>query len=169
MRISRLLLVLLLALSPRATTQPVLMTAQEDHQRIMNLLHIESLRKDADGSHPDAPNAANYDETKAKPYPDLPDPLTLRNGKKVATARAWWDQRRPQIVEDFDREIYGRVPAVTPSVQWEVTATTNETVGDIPVVTKKLTGHVDNPAYPGIKVDIQVSLSTPPTRPARFR
>ena len=71
-----------------------------------------------------APNAANYDESKANPYPNLPDPLVLKNGKKVTTAEMWWKQRRPEIVEDFDREIYGRVPKETPKVKWEVTDTT---------------------------------------------
>ena len=50
----------------------------------------------------------NYDESKANPYPELPDPLTLNNGQKVTTAQIWWDQRRPEIVELFDREVYGR-------------------------------------------------------------
>jgi hypothetical protein len=59
------------------------------------------------------PNAANYDEAKANPYPDLPDPLTLKNRWKVTTADAWWKQRRPEITEDFDREVYGRVPRKT--------------------------------------------------------
>ena len=64
--------------------------------------------------------ATNYDEAKANPYPNLPDPLMMKNGKKVTTAKMWWDQRRPEIVEDFDREIYGRVPKSVPKVKWEV-------------------------------------------------
>ncbi len=84
---------------------PVAMTTQEDHQRVMNLLNTTSLRRGADGRNPDAPNAANYDESKANPYPRLPDPLILKNGKKVTTAKMWWTKRRAEIVEDFDREI----------------------------------------------------------------
>ena len=84
-----------------------------------------------------------------------------KSGEKVTTADEWWKVRRPEIVEDFDREIYGRVPAVTPKVTWEVTETTNETKFDIPVVTKKLVGHVDNSACPAITVDIQLTLTTP--------
>src|SRR5271156_5547330 len=94
--------------------EPVHLTAQEDRQRLLDLLHISSLRNGANGSNPQAPNYANYDESKANPYPVLPDPLVLKNGKKVTASKMWWDQRRPEIVEDFDREIYGRVPAVTP-------------------------------------------------------
>src|SRR5215472_16415331 len=66
---------------------PVQMTAEQDHRRIMNLLHIDSLRPGADGNHPDAPNAANHDESKANPFPNLPDPLLLKNGRKVTTAK----------------------------------------------------------------------------------
>jgi len=140
---------------------PVVMTAQQDHRRLLDLLHITELRPGADGRNTEAPNAANYDETKANPYPNLPDALTLKNGKKVTSAKMWWNQRRPEIVEDFDREIYGRVPKVTPRVKWEVISTTNETNGDIPVITKKLVGHVDNSSYTPIKVDIPLTLTTP--------
>ena len=126
----------------------------------MDLLHITSLRRGADGD-PKSPNAANYDEEKAKPDPKLPDPLTLKNGKKVTTAKEWWELRRPEIVEDFDSEIYGRAPKVTPKVVWEVANTIQEKNGDVPVVTKQLVGHVDNSAYPAVKVDIQLTLTTP--------
>ena len=127
----------------------------------MDLLHIPSLRRGADGRNADAPNAANYDESKANPYPTLPDPLVLKNGKKVTKPAVWWKQRRPEIVEDFDREIYGRLPKDVPKVNWEVTGKSNETIGDAAVITKKLVGHVDNSAYPHITVDIQITLTTP--------
>jgi hypothetical protein len=136
-------------------------TAEQDHQRMMDLLHITALRPGADGNHPQAPNAANYDESKANPYPKLPDPLVLNNGKRVKTAKVWWSKRRPEIVEDFDREVYGRLPKVTPKVAWEVTATTQEKNGDVPAITKKLVGHVDNSAYPAIAVNIDLTLTTP--------
>ncbi len=140
---------------------PVKMTAPEDHKRMMDLLHIPSLRRGADGSNRQSPYAANYDEAKANPYPNLPEPLVLKNGQKVTTAQMWWEQRRPEIVEDFDREIYGRVPKDTPKVNWEVTETKQETNGAVPVITKQLLGHVDNSSYPAIAVDIRLTLTTP--------
>ncbi len=140
---------------------PVQLTTQQDHKRLMELLNIKELRPGANGRDPKAPNAANYDESKANPYPNLPDPLVLKNGRKVTTAEMWWKERRPEIVEDFDREIYGRVPRDTPKVKWEVTAMDKQTVGDVPVVTKRLVGHVDNSSYPLITVDIQLTLTTP--------
>ena len=145
----------------RAQDTPAQTTAQQDHQQMMDQLHITSIRPGADGNHPQAPNAANYDEAKANPYPKLPDPLILKNGKKVKTAKVWWTKRRPEIVEDFDREVYGRVPKVTPKVTWDVTATTPEKSGEFAVVTKKLVGHVDNSAYPAISVNIELTLTTP--------
>jgi len=144
-----------------AAAPPVQLTAEQDHQRLMDLLHITTLRRGVDGSHPDAPNAANYDESKANPFGPLPDALTLNNGKKVTSAKMWWTQRRPQIVEYFDRDIYGRIPAHTPKVTWKVASTKKETVGEVPVITKQIVGHVDNSAYPAITVDIQLTLTTP--------
>lgn len=140
---------------------PVQLTAQQDHQRLKDLLKITTLRPGANPRDPNAPNAVNYDESKANPYPNLPDPLLTKDGKPVTTAEMWWKQRRPEIVEDFDREIYGRVPKDTPKVTWEVTSTTQGTSGDVPIVTKQLVGHVDNTAYPHITVDIQLTLTTP--------
>jgi hypothetical protein len=137
------------------------MTAQEDHQKMMDLLHIASLRPGANGNNPQTPNYANYDEAKANPFPNLPEPLVLKNGQKVTTARMWWDQRRAEIVEDFDREVYGRVPQDTPKVKWEVTETKQETNDEVPVITKQLVGHVDNSSYPAITVDIRLTLTTP--------
>src|SRR5580704_13366423 len=161
---------LLLAIAPfsiwafQQTTpppSPAQVAALEDRQKMMDLLHIASLRQGANGSNPQAPNYANYDESKANPYPTLPDPMVLNNGKKVTSAKIWWTERRPQIVELFDREIYGRVPKDSPKVRWEITATTHTTNGDVPVTTKSLVGHVDNSSYPLITVDSQLELTTP--------
>src|SRR6266446_5131691 len=120
---------------------PLNWSAQQDHKNMMEQLGIVRLRPGPSGQ-PGATNSANYDPAKANPFPDLPEILTLKNGQKVITPEMWWKQRRPEIVEDFDREIYGRVPKVTPKVNWEVTSTTREKNGDIPVITRKLVGHV---------------------------
>ena len=81
---------------------PVSLTTQQDHKRMLELLHIKSLRLGANPRDPNASNAVNYDEAKATPYPDLPNPLVLKSGQRVTTAPVWWKQRRPEIVEDFD-------------------------------------------------------------------
>ena len=102
--------------------QPMNWTAEQDHQNMMDQLGIKALRPGPSGNE-SAPNHANYDESKANPFPNLPEVLTLNNGKKVATAEMWWKQRRPQIVEDFEREVLGRVPKNVPKVAWTVTDT----------------------------------------------
>ena len=61
-----------------------------------------------------APNATNYDESKANVYPNLPDPLLLKNGQRVTSPEVWFDQRRPEIVADYEHEILGRAPANLP-------------------------------------------------------
>ena len=139
---------------------PARLTAEQDHQRTMDLLNVSSLRRGADGD-PKSSNAANYDESKANPYPKLPDPLVLNSGKRVTTAKLWWSKRRSEIVEDFDREVYGRVPQSPPSVRWEVVSTTQEKNGKDSVITKKLVGHVDNARYPLVTVNIDLTLTTP--------
>jgi len=132
----------------------------EDHQQMMQQLGITALRPGPSGN-PQAPNAANGDESKATPYTSLPDPLTLKNGKKVTSARMWWQKRRAEIMEDFDREVYGRTPKDLPKVNWKVVSETREMNGEVPVITKNLLGEVDNSAYPAIKVAIELTLSTP--------
>jgi hypothetical protein len=134
---------------------------EADHKKMMELLHIDSIRRGRDGNNKQSPFYANYDEAKANPFPQLPDPLVLKDGRKVTTAALWRDLRRPEIVEDFDREIYGRVPKDTPKVTWEITSSAKETNGEVPVLTKKLAGHVDNSLDAAIEVNIQLTLSTP--------
>jgi hypothetical protein len=133
---------------------------EKDHQRMMDLLGIKTLRPVVEGDK-NAPHATNYDESKADVYPHIPDPLIFNDGKRVTTAAEWWTKRRPELEELFDREIYGRIPAHLPKVTWKVVSTTREMNGDIPVITKKLIGHVDNSIYPAINVDIDLTLSTP--------
>jgi hypothetical protein len=51
----------------------------------------------------------NYDEAKVGTY-SLPDPLRLNNGKPVRDAKTWYSKRRPEIVEMFETQQYGRAP-----------------------------------------------------------
>jgi hypothetical protein len=70
---------------------PVMLSNQDDRQRMMDLLKITSF--------PPSPApylAATYDEATANPYPNLPDPLTMNDGTKVTTA-AQWTRRRSSI------------------------------------------------------------------------
>lgn len=141
-------------------TPPVNYTAEQDQRNMMDQLGIKGLRPGYSGNE-SAPNHANYDESKATPYPNLPDALTLKNGKKVTTPDAWWKQRRPEIAEDFEREVYGRIPKDVPGVTWTAAISEREFVGRTPVLARQLIGHVDNSAYPLIDVNISMTLVTP--------
>jgi lysophospholipase L1-like esterase len=139
---------------------PLNWTAEQDHQNMLDQLGIKALRPGPSGNEQD-PNHANYDEAQANPYGDLPDALTLKNGGKVTSAQQWWKQRRPEIVEDFEREVVGRIPAGVPEVAWTVKSTAASKAGVFPVVEKELVGHVDNSGCPAINVDIKLTLVTP--------
>ena len=147
--------------APDAAAREALQRATaEDHAQMMAQLGIRRLRPGPSGNE-SAPNAANYDESKANPFPDLPDVLALQNGKPVTTADAWWKQRRPEIVELFDREVLGRVPANAPAIRWQVAKTEQWSIGGRPVVGQALVGRADNSAHPAINVDIQMTLVLP--------
>jgi len=148
------------AASNTSLPRPTNWTAAEDHRNMMDQLGIKALRPGPSGNE-SAPNHANYDESKANPFPNLPDALTLKNGKRVTGAKVWWSKRRPEIVEDFEQEVYGRVPKGVPKVTWTVTSSTTGTSGSHPTIEKQLTGHVDNSTFPAVNVDIQMTLVTP--------
>jgi len=133
----------------------VVMTSQQDRQRVMDQLKITMFP-----SGPGAYLASTYDENTANPYPKLPDPLTLNDGSKVKTA-VQWRRRRAEIVELFDREVYGRRPRTIPRVTWTVAGTSEGKTGEVPVVTRQLVGRVDNSGYPALNVTIMATLSTP--------
>jgi hypothetical protein len=135
-------------------------TAEQDHQNMMDQLGIKALRPGPSGNESD-PNHANYDETKANPYPNLPDALTMNDGRKVTTAEMWWKSRRPEIEHDMQEYVYGFVPKNAPKVTWTVKVVDHEMVGRIPVIAKRLIGHVDNSSYPLIDVNIDMVLVTP--------
>jgi hypothetical protein len=149
-----------LLFTPIFAQEPQNWTTAEDHQHMMGQLGIRKLRSGPSGNEA-APNQANYDEAKANPFPILPDALALRNGTKVTTAAMWWKQRRPEIVEDFEREVIGRIPRGVPAVRWRVVNLARGTIGGRAVVGKQLVGRVASAAFPSLDVNIQLTLVTP--------
>src|SRR5690606_31505308 len=129
-----------------------------DHRQMMQQLGISKLRPGPSGN-PEAPNAAFSDEAKVLPY-FLPNPLEFDDGSKVITPTDW-EKRRVEITEHFDREIYGRLPEKIPGVSWEVVSEKDTMDGNFPVKIKRLKGIADNSSYPGISVEIDLTLGTP--------
>jgi len=141
-------------------SKPATFSADQDRDQMMKQLGIKSLRPGPSGSE-SAPNHANYIEADANPCPQLPDILTLNNGKKVTSADVWWKQRRPELIEGLELQMYGKLPKVTPKVTWSVKITDREFFGRTPVIAKQLIGHVDNSEYPLIDVNINMVVVLP--------
>jgi lysophospholipase L1-like esterase len=135
-------------------------TAAEDHRNMMEQLGIKALRP-GPAANENAPNHANYDESQANPFPDYPPILKLKNGQPVTTPEDWFTKRRPEIIEDFEREVLGRAPANAPRITWTVLRTVNDQVGPYPVVAKEVVGRADNSTYPAISVEIKMVVVTP--------
>jgi lysophospholipase L1-like esterase len=150
------------------------MNAQQDHQNMLDQLKIPAtmMRRGPSGMNPKAADFQNVDEAKANPWPNLPEMMVTKARKPVDTPEMWWTVRRPEIVEYFDAEVYGRVPKDVPKVTWEV-APANEGQGGgggpfgrgpaptVPVTTKRLIGKVDNSGCPAITVNISLVLTLP--------
>jgi lysophospholipase L1-like esterase len=128
----------------------------DDYQNMLDQLGIKKMRKGRDARAKDT-----SDEATANPYKQtMPDLMTFKDGTRVKTADQW-PKRRAEIVEDFEREVYGRIPKNIPPVKWEVTRTVEGESGGIATVTKTLAGHADNTAFPQIKVAIQANFTVP--------
>src|SRR5262249_17792187 len=105
----------------------------DDHQNMMDQLGIKSLRRG-----PDPNNQSTFDEATSNPYKDsMPNVLKIKKGKRVTRADHW-QKRRAEIVEDFEREVYGRFQKNVPRLTGEVTATTQGDSDGIPTVSKTL-------------------------------
>lgn len=157
---------LVLPLGPRQAAHAQFLSASEaaatqrDYQGMLHRLGIRRMRPPRNGG-PGGPNLANYDEARANPYPDWPDPLVMSDGHRVTTAETWWKKRRPQIVAAFEEDVYGRVPADAPRITWKASASEAERIGPIPVVATRVIGHADNSADPAIRVDIPMIVVKP--------
>ena len=100
-------------------------------------------------------HVSNYDEAKTGTY-TLPDPLVAADRQPVSDAKAW-RARRAEILRLYETNIYGRTPAKTPAVSWQV-AETDPKARNGAAARKKIVGAVgSNAAAPRITV----TLTTP--------
>lgn len=150
----------LAAAAQPAQAQQDYAAAEIDRRAMLDLLGIASTRPGANGLDPKAPNAANYDESKAVMAGPLPELMRLDNGTQVTRA-AQWNTRRAEIVELFDREVYGRVPATAPRITWKTVKEEKGELAGRPVVRRWLEGTADNRAWPQAKAVIAVRYTLP--------
>ena len=104
-------------------------------------------------------NWSNYDESTAGGTAS-PDPLVLKDGSRVTDATTWWTRRRPEILNDFQTQIYGKIPPNTPKVTFEVMSVDSTTFAGKAVI-KKVVGHIDNSRYPAAKPSIDITMYLP--------
>ena len=107
----------------------------------------------------------NYDESRVPSY-TLPDVLTLSNGDKVTTAKAWTTQRRPEVLELFREYVYGKSPGRPGAMRFKVRSFDSKALKGL--ATRKevrvlFTGSEDGPM-----MDILMYLPNKVKRPALF-
>lgn len=97
----------------------------------------------------------NYDESKVPKY-TLPDPLVMADGRKVADAKMWQAKRRPEILELFQTNVYGRSPGRPAKMKFAVTSLDRKALGGMATrkeISVYFTGKKDGP-----KMDLLIYL-----------
>jgi len=74
------------------------------------------------------PKGYNYDEAKVPSY-TLPDPLVTNDGAAVTTASQWTKQRRAEVLELFQKHVYGRSPGKPQNMKFKVTEAAGKALG----------------------------------------
>ncbi|MGC2399233.1 MAG: acetylxylan esterase [Acidobacteriaceae bacterium] len=148
------------AMPSEAERAAIAASSRAERDRELKLLGIGEMQPPASAYDIGKPGNANYDESKANPYPKLPDVLTMNDGTKVTTATQW-AKRRAEIQAAFDEDVYGKFPANIPTVTWKVDSIETTTVQGIAATVKHVTGHVDNSFWPAIAVEIHADVVTP--------
>ena len=67
----------------------------------------------------------NYDESKV-PHFEVPDPLRSFDGKKIKNTRQWERKRKPELLEFFTSNVYGRIPGDLEITSWEIVEESRE-------------------------------------------
>lgn len=83
-----------------------------------------------------------YDEKKLPDY-TLPDPLRMENGEAVLSEKDWMEKRRPELLELFEREMFGKAPGRPEGLHFEVLYRDENALGGIGV-RKEVKVHFDN-------------------------
>jgi hypothetical protein len=70
----------------------------------------------------------NYDEAAVPAY-SLPDPLVAADGTVIDTPELWRTKRRPELLELFREQMYGRAPGKPAGMRFEVVESSDDALG----------------------------------------
>jgi len=70
----------------------------------------------------------NYEESQVPAY-ELPELLKSNQGKEIKSKQAWENIRRPELLETFSDQMYGRTPVEEIPVTYEVLAENKQALG----------------------------------------
>ena len=145
----------------RANQDSLRKITEADYADMLAKVGVGQPREGRQPNSADESKHPNYDELTANPYPFYPDPLVTASGKKVTSAKMWYKERRPELVNLFEENVYGRIPDQVPTVKWEITNEEKKDFAGKPVVVRYLKGVADNSICPSIKVEMEVSVIYP--------
>ena len=86
----------------------------------------------------------------------LPELLKMANGEAVTTAGIWFKKRRPEILNLFATEIFGRIPENAPKVKWTVASTDDKAAGGTAIPEKVVGTMSDKADAPKISLTLYV-------------
>ncbi|MGN6849947.1 MAG: glucuronyl esterase domain-containing protein [Sphingomicrobium sp.] len=124
---------------------------EKDYHETLARLGITHVRPGADGYNKDSPNYVNYDESKAGPSSPPPPIITVAH----PTPSWWWKVRRPQLVSLLEREMYGRVPATVPKIEWQLVSEQHLHKFDAPAIERHYRGTAKGSA---LAIDLSETL-----------
>src|SRR5688572_2320783 len=107
---------------------------------------------------------ANYDESKVGTF-YLPDALTTADGKAVGTTENWKNQRRPEILELFRKEMYGRSPGRPSGLKFDVKSTKTNALDGL-ATRKEIHIHVPGKQWRGMNVLLYIPNKAAKPAPA---
>jgi hypothetical protein len=106
----------------------------------------------------DAATKENTDESRVPPYV-LPDPLMAADGTRIKTADEWNAKRRPELLQLFETEVYGRAPQQKPELRFQIESENRDALGG-KAVRKEVTIHIETPRG---KLPLHLLLYAPKT------
>ena len=105
----------------------------------------------------------NEDESRVPPY-TLPDPLVAGDGSRVSDAQAWRQRRRPEILELFRANVYGRTPERQLPVRSELRSVARDALAGRAVRKQVTLWFGDSPAAPFLDLLVYRAAGCPGPR-----